>query len=240
MATSATVSFVTGRGSFMAPAHRQARGGRQGEPRSTLVHSIHTQGEGSGWNRSGATTPLTAELGPGRYGGRLDGGEAKPLSPFRVRPGRPGAISGGHHRGMLPPLRREVPDDDGPTMPTPALARRLRDPSLPPRAWEPNRANPADHPIVMAVGGWLEVLSGVAALLTVLLVVATITVKGPESMSNFATAFLSLPLAAVTIVMLVVTSLLYVSCGASRRAAILGVLAALATATSCAWLVLLI
>ncbi|MGI5237287.1 hypothetical protein [Dactylosporangium sp. CA-139066] len=36
--------------------------------------------------------------------------------------------------------------------------------------------------------------------------------------------------------LLVATSLLYVWCGASRRALILGILAALTTAASCAWL----
>src|SRR5262249_32963751 len=155
----------------------------------------------------------------------------------RAQAYRPDATFDGHHQGMPPPLRRDVPDDREPVGPRPAPARRPRDPSLPPRDGEPNRANSANHPFAMAVSGCLEVISGVAALLTVLMALGSLHLpESPEGMLGFSMAFLSLPLAGATILMLVVTSLLYAWCGASRHARILGILAALATAASCAWL----
>jgi hypothetical protein len=90
----------------------------------------------------------------------------------------------------------------------------------------------------MAVGGWLEVISGAAALLTVLAAWGSISARNEaEGINIVGFAIFSLLLASATILMLVATSLLYIWCGASRRALIVGIVAALATGASCGWLV---
>jgi hypothetical protein len=90
----------------------------------------------------------------------------------------------------------------------------------------------------MAVGGWLEVISGAPAVLTVLVTWMAISARNePEGMTSIGFAIFSLLLAAATVAMLVTTSLLYFWCGATRRALVLGIIAALATCASCGWLV---
>jgi hypothetical protein len=92
----------------------------------------------------------------------------------------------------------------------------------------------------MLVGAGLVLLGGVAGLLAVLLVLMAISARNePEGTASFIAAFFALPLAATTTLSTAAASLVYARYGAKRRAAILGIVAALSATAGCVWLYVL-
>jgi hypothetical protein len=93
----------------------------------------------------------------------------------------------------------------------------------------------------MTVGTFLTLLGGTTALFSILLVLMAFSAHNqPEGTASAVWALSSLPFAATTILSTAAASMVYARYGAKRRAAVLGVVAAVSILASCAWLYALV